>query len=71
MSDHSAVHLVAFEHPGLAHSLRGKLIKRKAELTAQLYCSQDWADFKSRVGTLNGLDEAIAVCLELEKTMGD
>lgn len=67
----SAVHLLAFEHPGLANALRGRLLKRKQELTEALAYAQDWADFRCRKGALDGLDEAVAICQELERQYGD
>jgi len=65
----SAFTLYALDNPALAHTLRAKLIKRRNELVGQLAGGyvQDWPDYKHRVGTIAGIDEAIGICEQIEK----
>lgn len=67
----SAVHLLAFEHPGLATSLRGKLAQVKADYEYQLVgnYAQDFADYKYRTGIIRGLREAIEICEQVEQDL--
>ena len=63
------VRLYASDHPRLPHSLREKLAAHYEELQAQLIYSQDWADFRSRVGKMGGIRAAIDQCEELEREL--
>ncbi len=59
--------------PRVARTIRGKLEKRKAELADFIVHGQimDWADYKRRVGVLEGIDEALRVCDDIEKEAED
>lgn len=67
----SAVRLFAPEHPALTQALRATLEARRRELAAQIAdgYAQSWEDYKYRSGRVAGLDEAIAVCADLEKKL--
>lgn len=67
MSD--AFHLYALDHPQLARTLKGRLMKRKHELALQMAdgYAQDFADYKHRAGVIAGISEAISMCDEIEK----
>ena len=67
MSDAFTIHAV--DTPRVARTIRGKLIQRKVELADFIVSGQvnDWADYKRRVGVLEGIDEALRVCDDIEK----
>ena len=67
----SAVRLFAFEHPSLARGLRAKLQQRQAELIGAVGTgyAQDWADYKKRIGVIEGLGEAIEACKQAENEL--
>jgi hypothetical protein len=62
--------LYAEDHPALARTLRAKLEKRQVELGGQLMAgsAQDWPDYKQRLGVIRGLQEAIDLCADEEKS---
>jgi hypothetical protein len=64
-----AFQLYSLDHPQVARTLRGKLLARKVELVGQMAAgnAQDFADYKQRVGVIRGIDEALAICEEIEK----
>ena len=45
--------------------------QRRKELIEQMATgyAQDWADYRERVGTVKGLDTALALCDEVEKEL--
>ena len=59
----------ALDSPRVARTLRQKLEKRQAELAAPIVGGlvSDWQDYWRRVGVLQGLDEALRVCDDIEK----
>jgi len=57
----------ALDHPQAVRTLRMKLERRRADRLSELIVSQDWPDFKERVGILKGLDEALQDCDDIEK----
>jgi hypothetical protein len=67
----SAVRLYAPDHPALAHTVRGKLVKERAKLASELAdgFAKDWPDVKHRTGKIAGIDTAIAICDEVEKDL--
>ncbi len=71
MSDAFTIHAV--DTPRVARTIRGKLNKRKEELSDFIVSGQvmDWADYKRRVGVLEGIDEALRVCDDIEKEAED
>jgi hypothetical protein len=67
------IRFFAPEHPELPRTLRDALQLRIRELGEQItggYAS-DWADYRRRVGHLNGLRDAMAICAQLEKEFGE
>ena len=59
----------ALDPPYAVRTLRKRLLERAQALGNQItggYCS-DWADYKKRIGQLEGLTEAIGLCEEMEK----
>ena len=56
------------ESPYVLRNLRDRLISRKAELIQQLAggLASDHEDYRYRIGTLVGLDEALNLIDELE-----
>lgn len=59
------------DQPALPRTLRGKLEARRVELIGLLADggALDFADYKLRIGTIRGLDEATNICREAEKDM--
>lgn len=68
-----ALRLFAFDHPLVARTLHGRLLRRQAELVAQLGAgnAEDFADYRGRVGVIKGLQEAIETCAQVNKETGD
>lgn len=64
-----ALQIYSLDHPQIARTLRAKLIKRRQELGSALAdgYAEDWGDYKGRAGVIKGLDEAIAICEQVEK----
>ena len=63
----------AVDTPRVARTIRGKLERRRAELAEFIVQGtvMDWADYKRRVGVLEGIDEALRVCDDIEKEAED
>jgi len=57
----------ALDHPHAVRTFRMKLERMRADRLSELVVAQDWPDFKRRVGILEGLDEALQVCDDIEK----
>lgn len=57
------------DHGRLPSTLRGRLEKRRAECSAALSYAQDWADFRHRVGVIQGYADAIEICEQTEKDL--
>ena len=57
----------ALESPQAVRTFRTRLEKRRGEVLDQLVVAQDWPDYKRRVGVLEGIDEALQVCDDIEK----
>ena len=68
-SDNRGFSVFALDSPQEARTIRKKLEIRRAELASVISegGAQDWADYKSRVGVLQGIDEALHVCDEVLK----
>ena len=65
----AAAALFHVESPYLVRNLRDRITIRKAELIKEIaggYVT-DYADYKYRIGVLNGLDEALQLIDEMEK----
>jgi len=68
MSDNSrGFSVFALDHPQAVRTFRMKLERIRADRLSELIVAQDWPDFKRRVGILEGLDEALQVCDDIEK----
>ena len=63
----------ALDSPQGVRTFKAKLEKRRAELASQIAdgSAKDWSDYKHRVGVLEGIDEALRVCDDLEKEAED
>ena len=57
----------ALDNPQAARTIKAKLEKLNEEKIEQLTVAQDWSDYKRRVGVIEGLNEALRVCDELEQ----
>jgi hypothetical protein len=64
-----AFNVYELDSPQVARTIKAKLTQRQAELIAFLAAgtAKDWADYQRRVGVLEGIDEALRVCDDLEK----
>ena len=73
MTAPATVRVFSNDHPALPRNVRAKLEKLRDELALHLAngLAQDWADYKQRVGVIQGITDAIDVCIESEKEMRD
>lgn len=62
----SAVRFFAVDHPAVAGTVRARLEKYRRELVEQFQSAVDWGDFKYRSGRLQGVDDAIQHCIDVE-----
>ena len=67
----SAVRFYAPDHPALAATIRARLEQRRAELIEQLLLAADWPDFTKRRGVVQGIDEALLHCSEVERELNE
>ena len=65
----SGFDVYALDSPQAARTFRARLEKRKNELQSYILTGDvmDWADYRRRVGVIEGIDEALRVCDDLEK----
>lgn len=66
----SAFEVYALDTPQAARTIKGKLEKARADLVSVLAAPntvKDWADYRHRVGVIEGIDEALRVCDDLDK----
>lgn len=65
----SGLNIYALDSPQAARTIRAKLEKVRADKVGFIADGQvaDWADYQRRVGVLQGIDEALRVCDDLEK----
>ncbi len=63
--------IISNDHPHLTQSLRNKLTLLKATFEAALIgnAAQDFADYKYRVGKIQGVADAIILCEAMEKDL--
>ena len=73
MAEAKAFHVFSLDHPHVARTLKAKLEQRFAELSGHLAAgnAEDWADYKERVGRIQGLRDAISMCEDAEMDLGD
>ena len=69
----SGFNVYALDSPQVARTIKQRLLKRQEELAAAIVGGlvSDWSDYKHRVGVLEGIDEALRVCDDLEKEAED
>lgn len=69
----SGFNVYALDSPQVARTIKQRLLKRREELAAAIASGlvSDWSDYKHRVGVLEGIDEALRVCDDLEKEAED
>ncbi len=65
MSD--AFTMFALDQNRTPKTIMKRLTERQAELVGMLLNAQDWAHYQRMVGTIQGLEEALEVCREVEK----
>lgn len=65
----SGFSVYALDSPQVARTIKSVLEKRRAALAAYMVDGEvtDWADYQRRVGVIQGIDEALRVCDDLEK----
>jgi len=66
MSDR-AFSVFTLDSPQAARTIKAKLEKIRADRVSELVVAQDWPDHQRRVGVLEGIDEALHVCDDIEK----
>jgi hypothetical protein len=57
------------DHPGLVSALERELIVERDVAIQALTAAKDWPDYEKRRGTINGLNSAIAICQNVNKTL--
>lgn len=65
-----AFEVYALDSPQVARTIKQKLEKLRAgyaEIIATPHSVKNWDDYQRRVGVLEGIDEALRVCDDLEK----
>ena len=67
MSGNSGFQVFALDNPHATRTIRAKLEEAKANRILELAYAQDWPDHKRRVGVIEGLNEALRVCDEIEQ----
>lgn len=65
----SGFSLYALDSPQVARTIKKVLEKRRADLADYIVAGDvlDWSDYRRRVGLIEGIDEALRVCDDLEK----
>jgi hypothetical protein len=69
MSEDSGFHVYALDHASHTRTIRKRLEAIRAARCEFLTSGSaaDWADYQRRVGVLEGIDEALHVCSEIDK----
>jgi hypothetical protein len=65
----SAVEFFRPDHPMMPITVRQRLEERRTKYLSDLEYAMDWNDFQKRIGVINGLGEAISVCVEAEDAL--
>ncbi|MGB4781058.1 MAG: hypothetical protein WBH61_03335 [Candidatus Methylomirabilis sp.] len=65
----SGFSVYALDSPKVARTIKMVLEKRRTDLVGLMAEGNvsDWADYQRRVGVIQGIDEALRVCDDLEK----
>jgi hypothetical protein len=68
-SNDSGFNVYALDHANHIRTIKKKLTEVRAERASDLVSglAGDWADYKHRVGVLEGIDEALRVCEDIER----
>ena len=68
-SQDSGFSVYALDHAHHVRTIKKKLTEIRAERAYDLGSglAQDWADYRRRVGVLEGIDEALRVCEDIER----
>jgi hypothetical protein len=62
----SAVRFFAVDHPAVAGTVRARLENRRKDLVEELAFATDWGDYSRRAGRVEGIDNAIQFCIDVE-----
>jgi hypothetical protein len=65
--DNAGFQMYALDAPQSLRTIKARLEKIKDERISELALAQDWPDHKRRVGVIEGINEALRVCEELEQ----
>lgn len=65
----SAVEFFRPEHPMVPITVRQRLEAKRTKYLSDLEYAMDWNDFQKRIGVINGLGEAISMCIEAEDAL--
>ena len=67
--DVSGFNVYSLDSPQVARTIKKALEKRRTELALYIISGEvlDWSDYRRRVGVIEGIDEALRVCDDLEK----
>lgn len=70
MNEDSGFRLYALDHAQQIRTIRKRLESVRSERCEHLTsgAAKDWADYKHQAGFLEGIDEALRVCDEIEKS---
>lgn len=67
LSDNRGFSVFALDSPQALRTIRTKLERIKAGHFEDLLLAADWPDFRRRVGVIEGLNQALHVCDEIEQ----
>ena len=69
MSSDSGFSVYALDHSSHIRTIKKKLAEIRATHAGYLVdgSAEDWADYQRRVGRLEGIDEALHVCEDIER----
>lgn len=65
----SAVRFFAVDHPAVAGTVRARLEQRRKDLLEEMMVSLDWGDFCKRMGRVEGVMQAIMLCVDVENEL--
>ena len=66
-TDNRGFSVFALDNPQSIRTIRAKLERIKADRILELASAQDWPDYKIRKGRIEGLEDALHVCDEIEQ----
>lgn len=65
----SAVRFFAPDNPALNINLKTRLVKRRMDLLEELMVALDYGDYCLRRGRIEGVDNSIQFCIDLENEL--